>query len=173
MRMRRSKITTAFALVVAAALAVLLWPDEDDNAVNIEFAGAATADPDVVSFTITNRSKADFVLKLGTLSFPSNGQWEELDIALANPHLLSGRSSTTCSDRILPQKETTRWRLAVGFTFAPADSSLHRARWHLRESVHSLGWERLGEWILPTVPKWRYAHGPEMVGTRPVAPAPR
>ena len=165
---RRSKIAWAFALVFAVALAAWFWPDEDDNAVSIEFAGAGASDPDVVSFTITNRSRTRFGLKLGTLTFPSNGHWEELDIHLPNPNVLPGHSSVTCSDRIYhPYGPTHRWRLAVGFYVATVDSPIHRARWHLRESVHRLGWEQAGEWILPTIPRWRYAYGPEMVGNKP------
>ena len=165
---RSSKIACAFALVFAAALAAWLWPDGNDNAVNIQFAGAATSDHDLVSFTITNRSKTHFVIKLGTLTFPSNGLWEELDITLANPHLLSGHASVTISDTINPPKRTHRWRLGVGYIVPSADSPFNRARWRLREYVHSLGWERAGQWILPET-KWRYTYGPEMIGNKPAA----
>ena len=135
-------------------------------------AGAATSDPDLVSFTITNRSRTRFGLKLATLTFPSNGHLEELDINLPNPDFLPGHSSVTCSDRIYrPYGPTHRWRLVVEFyVAATVDSPIYRARLHLCKWVRKRGWERIGEWILPTMPRWRYAYGPEMVGDRPAAP---
>ena len=165
---RKSRIPLAVAFIFAAVLAGLFWPDEYADAVSVEFAGASSGDSNVVAFTITNRSKKEFALKLGTLTFPSNGHWEELDLTLANPHVLPGRSSTKCSDRVFPLRQTHRWRLAVGYTVAVMDSPVYRVRWHLREYVHRAGWERIGEWILPAIPDWRHAYGPEMLGDQPM-----
>jgi hypothetical protein len=165
---RRSRIACAFALVVAAALTGWFWPDKYHNAVRIGFPGAETWNPDVVSFTITNRSMTDFALTLG-MQFPPDDAWEELDLMLANPHTLPGRSSTNCSQSVYSGMRTHRWRLAVEFTVRPVDSPILRARWQFFEYAHKVGWVRFGEWLRPT-PTRRYAYGPEMLGTRPVAP---
>jgi hypothetical protein len=169
---RRKKIACACALVFAVTLAVWFWPNKYHDALNIEFAGAAAGDSNIVSFTITNRSKTGYALIIVKLTFPSNGHWEELDIRLPNPNVLPGHGSTICSDRVYPLRRTHRWRLAVGYSFMGDDSRISRVRWSLGEHAHKLGWERIGEWVRPRE-KWRYAYGPEMLGHRPAAPASR